>query len=331
MLYRVFDLIVHSNIPLPDYEQIPAGAPTLWVTRRSGALPVPPDLVWTDVWGDLWSDVGTTTPRQPVWRFAWHGPDLLLVIPKCGGFRFENGFRSIICHPYSSTDRRLAVDLSHSILPRVLVEWGHLVVHASCVTIEGGRSVVFVGPSGAGKSTLAASFAVDGGQLVSDDCVLLKNAGGRLIAHAAGVETRLWDDSLCTLFGEVHAAQLVSKKPTASKWSVRLGPDTSLPRSVPVDAIFALSAREPHTDGDDVEIAEESGARLLSLLTDFTLLFDPIGRRNRSRRFVGASEVADACPAFYSLSYPRQYSRLPEVRRAIVAKALESRHASMDR
>jgi hypothetical protein len=82
MLYRVFDLIVHSNIPLPDYEQIPAGAPTLWVTRRSGALPVPPDLVWTDVWGDLWSDVGTTTPRQPVWRFAWHGPDLLLVIPK---------------------------------------------------------------------------------------------------------------------------------------------------------------------------------------------------------------------------------------------------------
>jgi hypothetical protein len=331
MLYRAFDLIVESDIALAGCEQLLAGTPTLSIKRGHGALPAPANLVWAEVWSDLWNDSDTAAPRQPVWRFAWDGADLLLVVPKCGGFRLEDGFRSVTCYPYSTTDQRVAVDLSHTLLPRILVELGHLVVHASCVTIEGGRSVVFIGPSGAGKSTLAASFVGDGADLVSDDCVLLRTAGGRLVAHAPGVEARLWDDSFDTLVGEHHTAHLVARKPTARKWSVRLGADTAFSRSVPVDAIFSLSTRESQTDCDDVVIADGSGARLLSVLTDFTLLFDPMSRRNRNRRFVSASDVAHACPAFYSLSYPRQFNWLPEVRRAIVAKVVESRYGSVAR
>jgi hypothetical protein len=73
-------------------------------------------------------------------------------------------------------------------------------------------------------------------------------------------------------------------------------------------------------EAGDVSIAEGDGARLLSALTEGTLLLDPYRKGNRSRRFAEASEVADACPAFYTISYPRRFDLLPTVRRAIVER-----------
>lgn len=337
MLYQVFDLVVDSDIPLLDFEQVPAGHPALFVKQRVNAFDMPADLVWTDVWSDTWRDGrGTTTRPDPVWRFAWDGQDLLITISKCGEFRLEDGCRTVICRAYSKTSNwALRSQLSYNIVPRILAESGHLVVHASCVSLDGGGGVLFMGPSGAGKSTLAASFVGNGGDLLSDDCVLLRTDEGRLRAHVTGGVARLWEDSLTHLAGEHHDASLITRSLASSKWSHRTEPDTRLPTSSRVEAIFHLSVddaqMEKTRNSGDVMIAEENGPRLLSVLTDATLLLNPVDKRSRSRRFAVASDMANACPAFYSLGYPRTFDRLPDVRRAVVAKVLESRHVPVAR
>lgn len=54
------------------------------------------------------------------------------------------------------------------------------IVHASCVILDG-SGILLRGPSGVGKSDLALRLIDQGGMLVSDDQVLLKVTGDRLL------------------------------------------------------------------------------------------------------------------------------------------------------
>jgi hypothetical protein len=67
----------------------------------------------------------------------------------------------------AATPEDLALAVSGSGLALALEARGHLVLHGSCVAIEG-RGVCLLGPSGAGKSTLAAALQAAGHTLVSD-------------------------------------------------------------------------------------------------------------------------------------------------------------------
>lgn len=316
MLYRVFDLVVESEIALLDVEPTFGGTPTLFVKRSHGASQMPQHPAWTDIWRPT---TGTRTLSDVAWSFAWQGRDLLLAIRNCGEFRLTDGFQTLVCYPYPQAGERvLRSQLSYSLIPRILGELGHLVVHASCVLVEGVGSLVFMGPSGAGKSTLAASFAADGAALVSDDCVLLRNTGGSLVAFVTGAYARLWEDSLTNVVGANHNASRMWKTDAGSKWHHRFGLNRSVPSSTPVSAIFDVSAPESPGECADITISEESGARFLSVLTSGSLLFDGSRKRNSRRTFAGASDVANACPAFYAIRYPRRFELLSRVRAAIV-------------
>lgn len=54
-------------------------------------------------------------------------------------------------------------------------------LHASCVAVDG-RAVLIAGASGAGKSDLALRLIDRGARLVSDDYVIVKRVGTRLVA-----------------------------------------------------------------------------------------------------------------------------------------------------
>jgi serine kinase of HPr protein (carbohydrate metabolism regulator) len=56
-------------------------------------------------------------------------------------------------------------------------------IHATCVALDG-RAVLISGPSGAGKSDLALRLIDRGFTLVSDDQVLVRRSGERLLAAA---------------------------------------------------------------------------------------------------------------------------------------------------
>ena len=48
--------------------------------------------------------------------------------------------------------------LLNQIIPRYLATNGRLILHASAVTLENGKTIAFLGNSGFGKSTLVSSF-----------------------------------------------------------------------------------------------------------------------------------------------------------------------------
>jgi serine kinase of HPr protein (carbohydrate metabolism regulator) len=56
-------------------------------------------------------------------------------------------------------------------------------LHATCVAIDG-RGVLIMGPSGAGKSDLGLRLIDQGATLVADDCTLVRDVGGDLLARA---------------------------------------------------------------------------------------------------------------------------------------------------
>jgi serine kinase of HPr protein (carbohydrate metabolism regulator) len=56
-------------------------------------------------------------------------------------------------------------------------------LHASCVAL-GGRAILILGRSGSGKSDLALRLVDRGAVLVSDDYVIVRRVGGKLVAGA---------------------------------------------------------------------------------------------------------------------------------------------------
>lgn len=62
-----------------------------------------------------------------------------------------------------------------------MAEAGGIIVHASCVALDG-RGLLILGPSGSGKSALALALMAYGARLVADDRTILTALDDRLIA-----------------------------------------------------------------------------------------------------------------------------------------------------
>ncbi len=68
------------------------------------------------------------------------------------------------------TIRHLLLD---QVMPALASEHSLIGLHASAVVVDG-QGIAFAGPASRGKSTLAASFALDGHAVVTDDCLMLQ-------------------------------------------------------------------------------------------------------------------------------------------------------------
>lgn len=77
---------------------------------------------------------------------------------------------------------------------------GTIALHASAVRI-GNVAVAFVGPEGAGKSTTAASFAMAGYPVLTDDTAAIQDGGRFFEIKPAYPRIRLWPNSVQLLFG----------------------------------------------------------------------------------------------------------------------------------
>src|SRR4249919_3720578 len=106
---------------------------------------------------------------------------------------------------YDASIESLRHVLLDQILPRVLAQQGHLVLHGAAVQTQGGSTLLMLGDSGMGKSTLAAAFGQSGADVLSDDGVLITLSQGEThTVHAvpcyAGL--RLWPDSLDSVMSD---------------------------------------------------------------------------------------------------------------------------------
>jgi hypothetical protein len=229
-------------------------------------------------------------------------------------FEFAPSSQIIRCfsasHVPSHTISHLLID---QVLPRALGHMGELVIHASAVVVDGG-TIAFLGPTGLGKSTLCASFCDQGFSLVTDDSLLLKTEDERIMAYASYPGLRLWSDSVAMLSeapaGLSQVAHYTDKKfLNVTDSSLAFGEEAT-----PLHAVFVLAPPEDHLT-ITIEPIPSRDIAIEILKAAFTL--DSPDKHRLKQDFLHFTRIANMIP-FYRLSYPRDPSRLPEVRRAIL-------------
>lgn len=194
------------------------------------------------------------------------------------------------------TESRRTQVLLDWVVPYVLTELGHLVLHATAANIDG-VAWGFCGMSGRGKSTLAVSFAQSGYALVADDTFVLDADRGTVLpSHPTA---RLKNDSMRAVVDEGAAA--------ASEKTI-LG-DLELPFydvALPFGGVFLL---EP---AGALAITRATAADVPTLLEQ-TYVLPGVGL------VAGLDEVAALIErgAVHTLTYPRDYGALPDVLNAI--------------
>ena len=226
--------------------------------------------------------------------------------------------RKVIVRPVSGLPQ-ITINhfLADQVFPRLVAYDGNFVFHAGAVRL-GDAAIVLMGESGSGKSTLGSSFDRAGQRLMGDDALVASNLDGVPAVQPVYPSLRLFPDSIAALMPGAEPAGLVAHYST--KQRIDLGIE-GRPDEVPASilAIFALS----ELDGDRVSITRLSAARTCMALVQSSFALDPSDVAQARLRLEQASAVARSIPAF-DIAYPRDYSRLAEVRQAILNQVVKA-------
>ena len=312
--YRAYGLTIASAVSLPAGLRIPAPAtlPDLIVRRARGV----PALAAVDGW-DVHGPSGEGP--APVW---------LTVSQMDGGYRLRYpafcdiemlaGGREMRVLPLTgtplSTLRHLILNQA---LPLLLCMRGITSLHAGAVVIDGGLCG-FIGRSGAGKSTLAAALATPVTDhrvwLAGDDCLPLFEEGGVLFGRAAYAGVRVWKDSAAALGIPRRMAGRVAHY--TDKVQVALA-DSGEQVRAPLQRIYVLDRQDDDATAT-IDISELRPRDAFVALLEHVFRLDPANVEMVGREYQLLGEIANRIP-FRRLRYPRDYSRLPELRDAIFA------------
>lgn len=125
------------------------------------------------------------------------GDDVRLSFEGVGAFRVRGG-REIVVEPWPEVDEAiLRLSLLGPALAVLLHQRGLLVLHASCVAMDG--AVAFLGDSEWGKSTTAAALYPSGRPLVADDVLAVDLRSGSAVVRRAFPQLKLWPESVAAL------------------------------------------------------------------------------------------------------------------------------------
>lgn len=209
------------------------------------------------------------------------------------------------------TYRHLLLD---QVLPRLLSYQGRLVLHASAVDMHG-QAIAFVGESGHGKSTLAASLHMAGFPLLTDDGLVLTKGEDGVLALPTYTSLRLWPDAVAGLFAETPA--LAPMAHYSSKQRVLMADaERAANQLLPLAALYVLA---PETEANDsaITLTRLSARDACMAIISNSFQLDPTDKGRAAALFNAASDIAHCLPVF-SLNYPRDFTRLPEVHAAIL-------------
>lgn len=175
--------------------------------------------------------------------------------------------------PDDLTVEDTATYLVGPILSLVLHLRGAVMLHASAVRI-GDFAVAFVGPQGAGKSTTAASFALAGYSVLTDDVATVREDSAIFRVVPAYPRIRLWPESVDMLFGSPDA--LPKLTPNWGKRYLDLDSVSYHFQSdaLPLGAIYFLHPRNDAPSAPEIaaETLREGMVNLLGNLTGNYLL-----------------------------------------------------------
>ena len=313
--YRIFDVALSSDFSLPE---LPGGSwqePVLAVKLGEGD----PDQFDTQgfekafEWCDYDGRVVCWCERRE--------DEYLYTFSRSATFHISSE-DLISCYLHEgSTMQMMRHLLLNQIIPRYLASTGRLVLHASAVTLENGKSVAFLGNSGFGKSTWVSSFHRHGAQLINDDCILLEfsEAGVTVIGGLVGI--RLFPDSVNAVFDE--AAGFTNYTPYTDKQQLFLKGEagSAQPEPCVLDALFLLN--DPREDPGDKETVDSvciepvSGSKAMMAMIHSAFSLDPSDKKIIARNFQNVGQAIGEQLGLYSLHYPRVHERLAEIRAAV--------------
>jgi hypothetical protein len=315
MLYRLYNQILESNIPLPELQPVAAQQ----VERVFTLLDSADETCEPVKWFHQWPLLEVAGDEEPWLRFGKRADEYFIRFPGLADFLISVDGAYIRCHPAGDipheTLRHLLLD---SILPLALSRGNKTVLHAGAIALpEWNTAVIFIGESGLGKSTLTLSFAKSGFPLLTDDCLLIEERDGMLFGFPSYPGLRVWPDVADEFFPP--ETQLAPFAHYSEKKRVVLG-QVALPYSqapLPICGAFFLAPEKAEETGlinvtpvSPREAFIELYKQLFNLdITDLDWL---------KQSFLTLGHVQQ-WPHFARLSYPRQLALLPTVQEAILS------------
>jgi hypothetical protein len=315
-LFRIFDTTVCSDFPLPELPQVTGQDFALSVKMGEGNSDQFDSQGFERAfeWCDYEDRVVCWCDRKV--------DEYLYVFPDNATFHITSE-KLIACFlNQDSSMQMLRHLLLNQIIPRYLATMGRLVLHASAVTLENGKSVAFLGNSGFGKSTLVSSFHRHGARLINDDCILLEfgDNGVKVIGGLVGI--RLFPDSVNAVFTE--ASGFTNYTPYTDKQQLFLKDQMGekAPESCVLDAMFLLN--DPiEKSADEISIQPVAGSEAMMGMIYSAFSLDPSDRKMLVGNFKNVGQAISDSMGIYSLQYPRVHELLAEVRAAVI-KQVES-------
>ncbi len=314
LAYRAYGLAIISDVELPEL-------PPLRDLRDRGQ-----DRVNLRLLGPhraiqepaQWLNASAYADGRPWLSSAKINDGYLLRFPQLADFAVDTTGHDISCADAAEgvseiTLRHLAID---HVMPRVLNLLGIESLHATAVATAAG-ACAFIGDAGTGKSTLAASFHLSGMHAFCDDCLVLRDEGGKILATPAYPGVRLWNDSLRALMTDDERGLPVAEYTSKSRLLGEAA--TFRAESLPLGRIYFLHRpTEENAAPRAPAVTRISAAEAFPLLVGASFPLDLTDYAMLTRHFHFIVRVAATVP-LRRLLIPNDFAALPAVREAVIA------------
>ncbi|MEH6604229.1 MAG: hypothetical protein V7711_01495 [Pseudomonadales bacterium] len=303
--YHLFDQPISTDILLPELEATSSVADALVVQRADFGAEQRPS-VWMRQWNEGFVSVARTA--EGYWVCYADMVDFLISPDR----------QQVKYHPAAGLpDASLRHILLDNLLPMVLGDKNGLIIHASAVVLPGGQAVMFCGNSGAGKSTLASYCYTQGAQLLTDDCLLLRQREGRLYCVPNYHGVRLFADSDRYVLKNAYSDTDVSHYTSKRRQAISRPTGVSSASESALAAVFMIDGGNELAT--EVEAKRVSGLDSVEGMLSQVFSLDPTDRLIASNRFAHIGALGQVDAGFYRLHYPRDYHRLEEAYQAVLA------------
>lgn len=305
--YQVYGVSLGSPWPLPCPERSEPGLPAIELLEaRDSLLPEASRALLQRLDAEDWFHYRRLPDGSDYVR--WSGLFEFLVAPDGG---------RIACRSLDGASREaFHTYLLGQVLSFALLKRGIEPLHATALVVRG-TAVAFIGDCGRGKSSLGAAFLQAGHALLTDDLLVVRPDGVRVLAYPGPPRIKLFPEVARRLFGRRLGGAPMN--PLTPKQVIPLPPNGKT--SAPLGAIYVLRPPDRDARGQRIVIRRLSARQAcLELLrnTFNAVVVEPARLR---RQLTLVARLARTVPV-KSLSFPRGLTWLPAVREAIEADLL---------
>lgn len=309
-MYRIFNISLDSDIPLPELPKTSQADKILYI--RSGSQEVRDNIQpqWFHNWLDANDEICISCGRV--------NDDYFLRFPELAEFliTLSDNFIIYFSEPNipDETIRHLLLD---QVLPRVLGHQGNLILHASAVRLTDGTSIAFLGNSGCGKSTIASSYHNSGAELITDDCLLIDTRQGVIRGIPNYYGLRLFDDSAKAVFSAQPENSPVSHYSDKKRLILHKQDSAVSSSGVPLHAVFLLNNPERQSLSSKIIVEPVKGSRELITLIEQMFTLDVTDKKLIAQQFKNIGKITSTNLPIYRLQYPHDHTQLAAIRKAI--------------